>query len=277
MMNLFTSFRTLAVCALFALPALSYAQTPLLTGKVTASGATTISPLLAEIAKRLEEKNPGLRIDIQTGGSTRGINDAAKGIADIGMTSRALKEVEKPGLTPIPIAFDGVIMLVHASNPVSNLTDAQVLSIFKGELKNWKEAGGKDAPITVINRAEGRSELELITEYFKIKAADIKPSLISGENQHGIKSVANDPNAIIYMSVGASEFAVSEGEKVKLVSWNGIEANSRNVANGKLPVIRPLLLVIKNDASPLVRAVVDYARSKDVQDLVKGFSYVEVP
>jgi phosphate transport system substrate-binding protein len=247
-----------------------------LVGKVTASGSTTVSPLMAEIAKRLEEKNPDLRIDIQTGGSSRGINNAIKGAADIGMTSRALKDAEKPGVTAIKIALDGVVMLVHASNPVTNLTDAQVLAIFKGEAKNWKDVGGKDAPITVINRAEGRSELELITEYFKIKPADIKPSLVSGENQHGIKSVANDPNAIIYMSVGASEFAISEGEKLKVVSWNGIEATSKNVANGTLPVTRPLILVIKDDASPLVRAVVDYARSKDVKDLVLGFSYVEV-
>jgi phosphate transport system substrate-binding protein len=275
-MSMITGLRTIAFSTLLALSAAAHAQTVPLTGKVTATGSTTISPLMAEIAKRLEEKNPGLRIDIQTGGSSRGINDAAKGTADIGMTSRALKETEKSGLTPVTIALDGIIMLVHASNPVSNLTDAQVLGIYKGELKNWKDVGGKDAPITVINRAEGRSELELFTEYYKIKSADIKPSLISGENQHGIKSAASDPNAIIYMSVGASEFAASEGEKVKLVSWNGIEANSRNVANGKLPITRPLVLVIKNDASPLIRAVVDYARSKDVQDLVRGFSYVEV-
>jgi phosphate transport system substrate-binding protein len=275
-MSMITGLRTIAFSTLLALTAAAHAQTSPLTGKVTATGSTTISPLMAEIAKRLEEKNPGLRIDIQTGGSSRGINDAAKGTADIGMTSRALKEAEKPGLASVTIALDGIIMLVHASNPVSDLTDAQVLSIYKGELKNWKDVGGKDAPITVINRAEGRSELELFTEYYKIKSADIKPSLISGENQHGIKSAASDPNAIIYMSVGASEFAAAEGEKVKLVSWNGIEANSRNVANGKLPITRPLVLVIKNDASPLVRAVVDYARSKDVQDLVRGFSYVEV-
>jgi phosphate transport system substrate-binding protein len=275
-MSMITGLRTVAISTVLLLTAAAHAQTAPLTGKVTATGSTTISPLMAEIAKRLEEKNPGLRIDIQTGGSSRGINDAAKGTADIGMTSRALKETEKPGLAPVTIALDGIIMLVHASNPVSNLTDAQVLGIFRGELKNWKDVGGKDAPITVINRAEGRSELELFTEYFKIKPADIKPSLISGENQHGIKSAANDPNAIIYMSVGASEFAASEGEKVKLVSWNGIAANSRNVANGTLPITRPLILVIKNDASPLIRAVVDYARSKDVQDLVRGFSYVEV-
>jgi phosphate transport system substrate-binding protein len=259
------------------LPAALVAQDAKLTGKITLTGATTISPLMAEIGKRLEAKNPGLRIDIQTGGSSRGINDAIRGAADIGMTSRALKETEKPGMTSVTIALDGVAMLVNAKNPINNLTDAQILAIFKGEVKNWKEVGGNEAPITVINRAEGRSELELFTDYFKIKSTDIKPQLVSGENQHGIKSVAGDPNAIIYMSVGASEYAIIEGEKIKLVSWNGTVANSKNVANGSLPVTRPLVLVIKSDAPPLVRAVVDYARSTDVQDLVAEFSYVKVP
>jgi phosphate transport system substrate-binding protein len=264
------------ISSTFSEPSIAQTATVGLVGKVTASGSTTVSPLMAEIAKRLEGTNPGLRIDIQTGGSSRGINDAIKGASDIGMTSRALKDSEKPGVTAIKIAQDGVAMLVHASNPITNLTDAQVLAIYTGSAKNWKDVGGKDAPITVINRAEGRSELELFTEYLKIKSADIKPSLVSGENQHGIKSVANDPNAIIYMSVGASEYAISEGEKLKLVSWNGIEATSKNVANATLPVTRPLILVIKNDAAPLVRTIVDYARSKAVKDLVLGFSYVEL-
>ena len=72
-------------------------------------------------------------------------------------------------------------MLVHASNPIANLTDAQILAIYKGEIKRWSECGGPDSEITVISRAGGRSELDLITEYFSIKAADLKPSIVAGE------------------------------------------------------------------------------------------------
>src|SRR5262249_49715812 len=144
------------------------------------------------------------------------------------------------------------------------------------EIKRWSELGGPDTEITVINRAGGRSELELITEYFSVKAADLKASIVSGENQHGIKSVAGDPNAIVYMSVGAAEHAIAGGEKIKLLRWNGIEAPSKTVANGTFPVIRPLILVTRKGINPLADTFVVFARSSAVRDLVVQFSYVPV-
>ncbi len=246
-----------------------------LSGKITLSGSTTVSPLIAEVGKRFETVHPGVRIDVQTGGSSRGINDAIKGLADIGMSSRALNDKEKAQVASVTLANDGVALLVHATNPVADLSDAQVRALYTGGIKNWKELGGKDAPITVVNRADGRAELEQFREYFKFDVADIKASLISGENQHGIKTVAGDPNAVIYMSVGASEYAAASGEKVKLLRWNGIEATSANVANGTLPVTRPLILAIREASlSPLARAFVDYAKSPAVRDLVVQFGYV---
>ncbi len=245
-------------------------------GKLVLTGSSTVAPLVAEIAKRFESKNTGVRIDVQTGGSSRGITDAITGLADIGMSSRGLKDSEKAKLKQHVIARDGVAILVHAANQISNLGEAQILGIFKGEIKNWREVGGADAPITVINRADGRSELELFMEHFKIGAADFKATLISGENQHGIKSVAGDPNAIIYMSVGASEQAVANGDSVKILTWNGIEASSATVASGKLPMNRPLILVTRNGDNPLAQAFIAYARSPEVHDLVKQLSYVPV-
>jgi phosphate transport system substrate-binding protein len=247
-----------------------------LSGKLTITGSSTVAPLVSEVAKRFEQLHEGVRIDVQTGGSSRGITDASRGSADIGMSSRALKDNEKTNLTPHPIARDGVAILVHASNPISDLDEAQILAIYKGEITNWREVGGEDAAITVINRADGRSELELFTEHFKVAASDLKASLISGENQHGIKSVAGDPNAIIYMSVGASERAVANGEAVKLLKWNGIEATSATVASGKLPINRPLILVTRMDPGLLVSAFITYARSAEVHDLVKELSYVPI-
>jgi phosphate transport system substrate-binding protein len=264
-----------AVFILLALATPGHAQEAL-SGKLTITGSSTVAPLVSEIAKRFEQLHEGVRIDVQTGGSSRGITDATRGTADIGMSSRALKDSEKTNITPHTIARDGVAILVHASNPISDLDEAQILAIYKGETKNWREVGGEDAAITVINRADGRSELELFTEHFKVAASDLKASLISGENQHGIKSVASDPNAIIYMSVGASERAVANGEAVKLLKWNGIEATSATVASGKLPMHRPLILVTRTDPSPVVSAFITYARSVEVHDLVKQLSYVPV-
>jgi phosphate transport system substrate-binding protein len=129
-------------------------------GKLVLTGASTVAPLAGEIGKRFESLHPGVRVDVQTGGSGRGIHDARQGLSDIGLVSRPLKDDEKD-LIAFPIARDGVCVILHKSNPVSALTDAQVVAIYTGRTTTWKEVGGKDAAITVVNKAEGRSTLEL--------------------------------------------------------------------------------------------------------------------
>lgn len=244
------------------------------TKKITLTGSTTIAPLISEIAKRYEAKHPEVRIDVQTGGSSRGIKDPAEGLADIGMSSRALKDSEKEGRTSHLLARDGVGFIVNAENPVTALTDEQLLGIFTGKISNWKEVGGQDAEITAINRAEGRSELELMMEFYNLKPEDFQPDLISGENQHGIKTVAGDPNAITYMSVGASEFDAANGVPIKLLPLRGVQASSATVKSGEFPLNRPLILVTKPEPPPHVQAFLDYALSDEVHDLVRQQSYV---
>lgn len=123
-----------------------------LQGKLVLTGASTIAPLAAEIGKSFEAVHPGVRVDVQSGGSSRGVTDARKGLANIGMVSRALKDDEKD-LKAFSIARDGVGITLHKDNPVNNLSDAQVVDIYTGKVNNWKQVGGKDAPITVINKA----------------------------------------------------------------------------------------------------------------------------
>jgi phosphate transport system substrate-binding protein len=245
-----------------------------LQGRITLTGASTISPLIAEIGKRFEARHPAVRIDVQTGGSSRGITDAARGTADIGMTSRPLTEAEQTALITHPLANDGVTLLVHKTNPVDNLTDDQIRAIYTGRTTNWREVGGPDAPITVVTRADGRSEVELVTTHLGIKPADIRATLIAGENQHALKTAGSDPHAIVFMSVGAAELELARGANIKLLKWNGIEASSRSVADGTLPLRRPLLLVTMKQPTPLVQAFVEFARSREMHDLVRNASYV---
>ncbi len=244
--------------------------------KITLTGSTTIAPLISEIAKRYEAAHLKVRIDVQTGGSSRGINDPARGLADIGMSSRALKNSEQSGRKSHLLARDGVGFIVNAANPVTELTDEQILGIFTGRIGNWKEVGGEDAEITAINRADGRSELELMMEFYNLKPEDFKADLISGENQHGIKSVASDRNAITYMSVGASEFDAANGVPIKLLPLRGVAASSQTVESGDFPLNRPLILVTQPEPTPLVQAFLDYALSDEVDDLVRHQSYVPV-
>jgi len=171
--------------------------------RLVLTGSSTVAPLALEIGKRFEQQNPGTRIDVQTGGSSRGINDVRTGLANIGMVSRALK-VSETDLTAHTIALDGIGIILHRSNPIEALSDGQIKAIYTGQIRNWHEVGGQDRPITVVNKAEGRSTLELFLQYFTLKSSQIKARVVIGDNQQGIKTVSGNFGAIGYVSIGTA-------------------------------------------------------------------------
>ena len=235
--------------------------------KLTLSGASSVAPLAQEIAKRFESQQ-GVRIDVQSGGSSRGVYDARSGLSDIGMVSRALKADEQD-LRAHTIAMDGVTIILHRSNPLKSLTRLQVLDIYTGKVQNWKELGGKDQKITVVNKAEGRSTLELFLAHFELKNSDIKAQIVIGDNPQGIKTVAGNPAAIGYVSIGAAEFELEQGSPIQLLPLAGVAATTANVQSGKFPLIRPLNLVTRGDAKGLAKQFIDFAKSGRVDDLIK--------
>lgn len=241
--------------------------------KLILTGSSTVAPLVSEIAKRFEKENPRIRIDVQTGGSSRGIADVRKGISNIGMASRALKESEKE-LFSFKIAQDGVCVIINSANNVSELTNEQIVNIYTKKVTNWKEVGGDDAEITVVNKAEGRSTLEIFAKYFQLKNTDIKPDIIIGDNEQGVKTVAGDKYAIGYVSIGTAEYNHQHGVAVKLLQCNGIEASTATLSEGLFPISRPLNLVTTSQAEGLNKIFIDYCQSKDVYDLIKSQYFV---
>lgn len=244
--------------------------------KIVLTGASTIEPLANEIGKRFEALHPGVRIDVQSGGSSRGVNDTRQGMNDIGMVSRPLKDDEKD-LHAFGIARDGVTIILNKDNPVTALTDAQVIDIYTGKITNWKEVDGPDEKITVVNKAEGRSTLELFCAHFKLKNSDIKAHTVIGDNEQGIKQVAGNPHAIGYVSIGTAEYDAEHGTPIKLLSIGGVKASSENVANGTFPLARPLNLVTKAPPEGLVKEFIDFATSDKVHDLIREQSFVPLP
>ncbi|MBW4576490.1 MAG: phosphate ABC transporter substrate-binding protein [Aphanothece sp. CMT-3BRIN-NPC111] len=254
-------------------PSQTAAQSEQSQGKLVLTGSSTVAPLAAEIGKRFESEHPGVRVDVQTGGSSRGITDARQGVANVGMVSRALKDEEKD-LQAFSIARDGVGIIVHKDNPVQLLSDKQVVDIYTGKINNWKQVKGKDLPITVVNKAEGRSTLELFTNYFKLKNSDIKAQVVIGDNEQGIKTVAGNPNAIGYVSIGTAEHNAAQEVPIKLLPIAGVAANTENVQNSTFPLSRPLNLVTKTQPKGLEKQFIDFARSPQVQDIVKEQNFV---
>jgi phosphate transport system substrate-binding protein len=241
--------------------------------RLVITGSSTVAPLALEFAKRFEKQNPGVRVDVQSGGSSRGVADARSGLADIGMVSRALIPEEKD-LTTHAIAMDGIGIILHSDNPVKSLSDTQIKEIYSGQITNWKAVGGKDARITVVNKAEGRSTLELFLHHFALKNSEIKPQVIIGDNQQGIKTVAGNPGAIGYVSIGTAEYEATQGTRIKLLPMAGVAASVANVRDGRFPLSRPLNLVTKGAPSDLAKRFIEFARSEKNNDLVEAQFFV---
>jgi len=266
-----TAAAALAV-ALLA-PGCSESRATASSARITVTGSSTLAPLLGEIARRWENRT-GVRVDVQTGGSSRGLADVLSGLADVGMSSRALDGRERVRLDARVVALDGVAFVVHADNPVPALDDATLRAIYTGTIDDWALAGGEPGPITVLGRAQGRSEHELFEAYLGLDASSAALDGVAGETLHALKQVASDPAAIAYVSVGAAERQADEGAPLRLLPLRGVEATSRSVASGEHALTRPLLLATRPDAGPRVEAFVAFALSPEHDDLIRAHAFV---
>lgn len=243
--------------------------------QITLTGSSTVAPLAADAAKRYETSHPEVRIDVQSGGSSRGIADTRSGLADLGMASRALKPDEND-LTAHRIAMDGVCVIVHRDNPVAGFDKQQLIDIYTGKIENWKALGGPDREIVVANKAEGRATLEVFLDYTGLDSADIQADVVVGENQQAIKTVAGNPAAIGYVSIGAAVSEAEVGTPIKPVSCDGVPPTTEAVGSGEFPITRPLQIITKGDPSPAAQAFLDYLKSAEIDDLVESHLYVPV-
>jgi len=168
-------------------------------------------------------------------------------------------------------------MIVHADNPITELTRQQIIDIYVGKINSWSELGGPDEQIVVINKAEGRATLDLFLEHFGLKSTDIQADIVAGDNEQDIKAVTGNPFSIAYVSIGNAEYDIKAGVPIRLLPLEGVQATSENVAAERFPMRRPLNLVVSKQPEGLVLDFINYARSADVRDIVESFYYVVPP
>ena len=239
------------------------------------TGSSTVAPLGAELAKAYEAAHPNVRIDVQSGGSSRGMNDVRKGLADIGMVSRALND-DEGDLTTYTIAYDGIGMIVNSANPVRSLSREQIIAIYTNGVNSWAEVGGPEQTIVVVNKAEGRSTLVLFLKFFGLKSADVVADVVIGDNQQGLKTVAGNPWAIGYVSIGSAEYEVAQGQPIRLLPLADVEASTAAVREGRFPLSRPLNFVTSPAATGLAEDFINFARSPDVHAIVEQQFFIPV-
>lgn len=250
-----------------------------LSGSFTIAGSTSVKPLSEELARIFMEKHPDVKIHVHGGGSTAGIRAAYEGAAEIGSSSRDLKPEEKDlGLKEFKIAGDGIAVVVHPENAVEDLTVEQVRKIFSGEITNWKEVGGSDAKIGVVSREEGsgtRGSFEDMVMKYEVageeREAELTPDAAIQNSTGAVRAtVAGDPNAIGYMSLGYVD------ESVKAVKIDGVEPTVDNILAGKYEIARPFLYLTKGEPEGVVKAYIDWVLSEEGQAIIEGEEFIRV-
>ncbi len=235
-----------------------------LSGQLQLAGSTTVQPLAEELAAAFMDANPDVTIDIQGGGSSVGVTSAGEGTVDIGTASREIKDSELeqfPNMKVFTIAYDGIAVVVNPDLDLSGLTKDQVQAIFAGEVTNFSEVGGADAPITIVSREEGsgtRAAFEELVMEYKDDAGEkqVKPivetALLQQSNGQVRTVVSTTPNTIGFLSFGFLD------DSIKALPIDGVEPTVENVKNGTYATFRPLNMLTNGDPSPLAQAFLDY-------------------
>lgn len=228
---------------------------------VVINGSTTILPIAEEAAEQFTKKNPGTHILVSGMGSSAGIESASAGTAQIGTSSRDLKDSEaKLGLTGIPIANDGIAPIVNKANSVSELTTDELRDIFSGKITNWKEVGGPDLRIELVNRDEASGTREAFAKIVMGKQKFDRGAVVLPGTGQVREVVGRTKGAIGYISVG---FVNNE---VKALTVDGVAPTRENVAIGFYPISRSLYFFVKGTPSPLTQQYIDFVLSPAIQE-----------
>lgn len=233
-----------------------------LTGTLTIAGSTSVQPFSEVLAEKFMAKNKGVQVNVQGGGSSVGIEAAISGVAGLGSSSRDLKPEEKAKLKETKIALDGFAIVVHTSNTVKALKTADIMNIYLGNIKNWKELGGTDAPITVVSREDGSGTREVFTTLIMNKKDIIKTAIIQNSTGAVRTTVAGDKNAIGYVSLS------NLNKDVKALDIDGIVASDANVIAGTYKLQRPFIYVSKEAPTGLAKAFIDFVLSPEGQKII---------
>jgi phosphate transport system substrate-binding protein len=231
---------------------------------VSVVGSTSIQPFAEMLAHEYHCQHAEESAEVQGGGSTAGLQAVTEGIADIGMCSRALKREEiARGFVPFTIARDGLAIVVHPSNGITNLTRTQIRGMFVGSVRNWREVGGDDRPVRTITREEGSGTREAFVKLV-MEGTRISRSALTQESNGAVRElVKHDPCAIGYMSLGLV------GGEMRAVPVDGAPATAAGVKSGAYPLVRPFLMVVKERPTPPARRFLDFVLSARAQSLLE--------
>jgi phosphate transport system substrate-binding protein len=267
----------------------SYAHAAKDMNSIQVKGSDTMVNLGQAWAEKYMEENTTDFIAVTGGGSGTGLSSLISGSCDIAMSSRNIKEkeialAEKKGIHPneIKVALDGLAVVVNPSNPVDKLTVEELADIFTGRTSNWKDLGGKDEKIVVLSREVNSGTHVYFKEHVlrrndPASTEEFAPgALMLSSSQAIADEVAGNPAAIGYYGMG---YISSKQKPVAIAQSKGaeyVEPLIANVVSGSYPISRPLLLYTNGTPAGPVKKFVDFALSKEGQEIVLATDFVPV-
>ena len=228
------------------------------------AGSTSVQPYVEILVEEYTVLHPEKIIDVQGGGSSAGIQAAESHTAEIGMSSRNLRDTEKD-LWSIEISKDALAIIINPGNPVETLTLEEIRRIYTADHTNWNELGGPDARIHVIAREEGSGTRSAFEELVMDDLRITPRAIVQDSNGSVRQLVADDPFSIGFISLGL----VDTGEKpVKALRIDNVAATRNNVMNGDYKLFRSFLFVALERPTGSVMQFIDFIRSPQGQTIM---------
>ena len=261
-----------------------------LSGSFKIIGSNTVTPLSAVWAEEFMAINHKVSIAISGPGSGVGIAALIDGTTDICQASRKMKsseieQAEGKGVNPyeIQVATDALSVVVHPSNPVSELTIAQLSAIYTNQITNWSEVGGNNAPIVVISR-DTNSGTHVFFKEHVVQMAGLPTEdksleygsqvLMLPSTQEGVSQVAGNDNAIFYPGLGYVTSEVRVLAIKRTADDPGVLPSVATALDGTYPIARPLLYYTDGEPEGVIKTFVDYCLSEEGQAKVIEVGYV---
>lgn len=244
-----------------------------LSGSISMVGSTSMEKLANALSEAFMEKYPDVTVTAEFVGSGAGVEAVTNGTADIGNSSRSLKDEEKAaGVVENVVAIDGIAVCVDPANKVADLTKEQLTNIYNGTVTNWKEVGGADEPIIVIGREAGSGTRGAFEELVDL-VDGCKYANELDSTGAVIAKVASTPGAIGYASLDALD------DSVKALSLEGVEATAENIKAGNYFLSRPFVMATKGEISEqndLVQAWFDFVLGDEGQQVASEVGLITV-
>lgn len=246
-------------------------------GSITLAGSTALQPLAEQSGKKFTEKNSGATINVQGGGSGTGLKLVSEGTADIGnsdiLAETKLDKDKAKELVDHKVCAIGFAIVANNDIKVDNLTKDQIQKIFTGEITNWKQVGGDDLAINVINRTKSSGTRATFKDTV-MGGKDEKEGLGITQDSNGSveKSIASTKGSISYLALSYINDEVKKN--IKMIKIEGVEANKDNITTGKYPFWSYEHMYTKGEAKDLSKTFIEYMTSEENKPLIEKLGYI---